>query len=183
MKICRLLLFVAALAPGLPAAEPAKVFEASLKEMEGEIVPLVEAMPAAEFGFAPTSGAFEGVRTFGLQARHIAFVMDEIASAVLGERNPSASAANENGPDDLKTKDQIVKYLKDAFAYAHRAVASLTAGNLLEPTADPFNPKAQRTRMDSISILLWHSYDHYGQMVEYARMNGVIPPASRPRNK
>jgi uncharacterized damage-inducible protein DinB len=165
------------------AAEPSKVFEASLRDMEREIVPLVEAMPAEKFGFAPTNGSFYGVRTFALQAKHIAFVMYEISAAVLGEKNPSASSPNENGPVDLKTKAEIARYLKDAFAYAHKAVASLTAANLLDETTDPFNPKGKRTRLDSASILLWHSYDHYGQMVEYARMNRVVPPASQPQPK
>ncbi len=174
-------LFTAALPSAkLMAAEPSKVFEAQLKDMEHEVLPLVEAMPAAKFNFAPTKGEFKGVRTFALEARHIAYVMYEISSAMLGEQNPSTTASNENGPDSLKSKDEIVKYVKDSFAYAHKAVASITTANLLEDTADPFNPKGKRSRMDSASILIWHSYDHYGQMVEYLRMNGIVPPASRP---
>ena len=67
----------------------------------------------------------------------------------------------------------------DSFAFAHKAAATLTNDNMLQETTDGFNPKGKRTRVDSISIMLWHTYDHYGQMVEYARMNSVIPPASR----
>ena len=69
--------------------------------------------------------------------------------------------------------------VKDAFAYAHKAVATLTNDNLMQTTVDPFNPKGQRTRVDSASIMSWHTYDHYGQMVEYLRMNNIVPPASR----
>ena len=166
--------------PVFAAADPAKVFEASLSSMEHEVAPLVEAMPAEKFNYAPTQGEFKGVRTFGLQAKHIAFVMYEISAAMLGEKNPSAGGPDENGPADLKSKEQIVKYVHDAFAYAHKAVNALTATNLLEETADPFNPKGKRSRLDSATILISHSFDHYGQMVEYVRMNGIIPPASRP---
>lgn len=158
---------------------PAQILDKQLSNTEHEFVPLVEAMPADKFGFAPKDGSFQGVRTFALEAKHAAFVIDEIASALLGEKNPSATGPNENGPENLTSKEDIVKYVKDAFAYGHRALATLTAANLLEQTTDPFSPKGKRARLDSASSMLWHTYDHYGQMVEYARMNNVIPPASR----
>jgi len=166
------------------AAEPpsaSKIFDRQLTSTEREVVSLVEAMPADKFDFKPTAGAFGDVRTFALEARHIAFVIDEVASAMLAEKNPSAEGANENGPDTLKTKEDVVKYLKDAFAYAHRAMAKLNNQNLLTETTDPFDPKGKRTLVDSAGIIFWHTFDHYGQMVEYARMNNVVPPASRPR--
>ena len=134
-------------------------------------------MPADKFDFAPTNGNFKGVRTFALQARHIAFEINTVASALLGETIPGQE--HDNGPDELKTKDQIVQYLKDAFAHAHRAIGTLTNANLLELTADPFNPKGKSTRIASVAIFYWHTYDHYGQMVEYLRMNNLTPPASR----
>ena len=168
---------VALTAADAPSA--AKVFETQLSNMEREFVPLVEAMPADKFGFAPTSGAFQGVRTFAAQSKHVAFVLYQVSAALLGEKNPSGGGKDENGPADLQSKGEVVKYVKDAFAYAHKAVATITNDNVMQETADPFNEKSKRTRMDSAGILIWHSFDHYGQMVEYARMNGVIPPASR----
>jgi hypothetical protein len=161
------------------AAPNAKqIFDRQLSNTEEEVVGLVEAMPADKFNFAPTNGEFTGVRTFALQARHIAYEINVVASALLGEASP-APAKNDNGPDTLKGKDDIVKYLKDAFAHAHRAIGTLTNQNLLEQTADPFNSKAKATRVASANIFFWHTYDHYGQMVEYLRMNGLKPPASR----
>jgi hypothetical protein len=161
------------------APTASQVFDRQLKSTEGEFVSLVEAMPADKFNYAPTAGEFTGVRTFAQEAKHAAFVLNEVSAAMLGEKNPSTTGANENGPDNLVTKDQIVQYVKDAFAYAHRAVATLTNQNLMLETTDPFNPKGKRTRVDSAGILFWHTFDHYGQMVEYARMNGIVPPASR----
>jgi hypothetical protein len=69
--------------------------------------------------------------------------------------------------------------VKDAFAYAHKAIAKLTNANMLEQTADPFDPKDKRARVDSVSIRFWHTNDHFGQAVEYARMNDIVPPASQ----
>lgn len=159
--------------------QASQVFDKTLTNTEKEFVSLVAAMPADKFGFAPTAGKFDGVRTFGQQAKHAAFVLNEVAAALLGEKNPSATGPNENGPDNVTGKDQILQYVKDAFAYAHKAVAKLTNANLMEQTADPFDPKVKRARVDSASILFWHTFDHYGQMVEYARMNGTVPPASQ----
>lgn len=154
-----------------------QIFDRQLSNTEREVVGLTEAMPAGKFNFAPTNGLFTGVRTFALEARHIAFEINVVASALLGE--PVPSQANDNGPDNLTTKDEIVKYLKDAFAHAHQAVATLTNDNLMELAPDPFNPKGKSPRVASVAIFYWHTYDHYGQMVEYLRMNGIKPPASR----
>ena len=155
-----------------------QIFDRQLSNTEREVVGLAEAIPADKFDFSPTNGNFKGVRTFALQARHIAFEINTVASALLGETIPGQE--HDNGPDELKTKDQIVKYLRDAFAHAHRAVGTLTNANLMELTADPFNPKGKSPRIASVNIFYWHTYDHYGQMVEYLRMNGLTPPASAP---
>ena len=150
-----------------------------LNNTEREVVGLVEAMPADKFGFTPTAGNFTGVRTFGTQAKHIAFIMNTVASALLGETMPPAK--DDNGPADMTKKEDIVKYMKDAFAHAHKAVGTITNANLIEVIGDPFNPKGKVTRIDTAEIFFWHTYDHYGQMVVYLRSNGVIPPASQPR--
>jgi len=165
------------------APKASEVFDRQLKSTEREVVSLVEAMPADKFNFAPKNGAFDTVRTFALQAKHIAFVIDGVSAAMLGEKNPSAGGPDENGPANMTSKEDIVKYVKDAFAYAHKAMATLTNENLMGETADPFDPKGKRTRADSASIIFWHTFDHYGQMVVYARMNDIIPPASMPQKK
>lgn len=169
----------------LLAAQPApptasKVFDQELTMIEGEFVPLAEAMPADKYDFVPTGGEFKGVRTFGQQVSHAAAVVYAVAAAVLVEKNPTEMGKDENGPATLKTKEDIVKYLKDAIAYGHKAMATLTESNLLEPVPSAFGSR-KVPRMSMASVAIWHSFDHYGQMVVYARMNGIIPPASRPR--
>jgi hypothetical protein len=166
-----------ALAANVPSAS--EVFDRQLTNTEREFVSLVEAMPADHFNFKPTNGTFNGVRTFSQQAMHAAAVLNQVASAMLGEKAPDMGKG-ENGPANVDGKDQVVEYVKNAFTLSHKAVATLTNANLMEEIADPFNPtKSKRTRVDCASILFWHTFDHYGQMVEYARMNNVVPPASR----
>ncbi len=154
-----------------------KVYDGMLKSVEGEAVSLAEAMPAEKYNFAPADGAFKGVRTFGQQARHLATIVYVVSASVLDEKCPVEVGENENGAASLKSKDEIVKYMKDAFAYAHKAMGTLTEQNQLGLVAGFGSKKQPRISMASASV--WHSFDHYGQMVVYARMNGVIPPASR----
>lgn len=173
-----LVLVSATLCAQAPSPTIAKIYDNQLATLEREFVPLVEAMPADKLGFAPTQGEFKGARSFAQQATHSAAVIYAVSAAVLGEKNPTDMGANENGPAALKTKEEIVKYVKDAFAYGHKAMLSLTDKNLTEMMASPFG-SGKMPRASAASIAVWHSFDHYGQMAVYARMNGVIPPASR----
>jgi hypothetical protein len=145
--------------------------------LEKELVPLAEAMPADKFDFAPTNGEFKGVRTFAQQVRHVATVNNGISAALLGEKLPFDFGKGENGPENLKTKDQIVQYLKDSFAKAHKAAATINDKNAMEVIDGPFGGKS--ARLGPATSMVWHSFDHYGQMAVYLRMNGIIPPASR----
>jgi hypothetical protein len=92
---------------------------------------------------------------------------------VTGEKIPDDWKGG-NGPDSLKTKADILKFLKDSWAMGHRAATSLTPENMLQPAANGKN-----TRIQYATFGVAHAYDHYGQMVEYLRMNGIVPPASR----
>jgi hypothetical protein len=156
-----------------------KVLDQEIKMIEGEFVSLAEAMPAEKYSFAPTMGEFKGVRTFGQQVAHTASAVYTGSAAILEEKPPVDLGADGNGPATLKTKDDIVKYLKGAFTYAHKAMAKLTAANLTDEVPAAWGGKSARLFM--ADLILWHSFDHYGQMVVYARMNGIVPPASRPK--
>lgn len=185
MNLTRTLTVFALAAASLLAADEApnlrQNFDRQLSGTEREVVGLVEAMPADKFGFAPSTpgGTFTGVRTFGVQAKHIAYIMNTVAASVLGETMPPAK--DDNGPAEMTKKEDIVKYLKDAFAHAHKAIATVTNTNLADALPNPFNPKGKTTRAEDVNLFYFHTYDHYGQMVVYLRMNGIIPPASAPR--
>jgi hypothetical protein len=167
----------------LPAADPvapplSKTFDGEVSMVEREVVSLAEAMPAEKYGFVPTGGEFSKSRTFGQQVAHIAAVNYACSAAVLGEKSPMEMGEGENGPASLKTKADIVKFLKDSFAYTHKAMATVTAQNLNDMIASAFGSN-KTPRVSMVSVPVWHTFDHYGQMVIYARMNGIVPPASR----
>jgi hypothetical protein len=159
------------------AAGPiADIYDAQVKAVENDVVKLATKMPADKYNFAPTSpGEFKGVRTFGLQVRHIATVVYQVSAAALGEKAPVELGTTDDGPDSLKTKDQILSYLKGALAYAHKAAQNLTEKNQLDDIKNPFGSTGTMKRAAAVGMIGWHSFDHYGQMVVYARMNGVVP--------
>jgi uncharacterized damage-inducible protein DinB len=160
-----------------PGPSIAKICNSAISQVEGEVVALAEAMPADKYNFAPTHGEFKDVRTFGQQMLHIATVNYSVSAAALGEKDPMEVGKGENGPAGITTKEAIVKYLKDSFAYAHKAAESLTAENYTELVKT--SPGHTSTRAALMAEPVWHSFDHYGQSVVYARMNGIVPPASR----
>jgi uncharacterized damage-inducible protein DinB len=143
------------------------------------IVDAAAAMPADKYGFAPTNGEFANVRTFSKQVRHLAATNYILAAAALGER-PPADAGDEQGPDSVVTKAQHLAYLRGSFDALERAARAI--GDRTIPVgSSPISPMqgGTATRTALISEAMTHAYDHYGQMVVYLRMNGVIPPASR----
>lgn len=153
------------------------VLEKSLKQAEGEFVGAADAMPEDKYSFAPTSGEFKGVRTYAAQIKHVAAVNYIVGAAILGEKSP-VDVGGENGPDSIKTKADVMKFLKDSFTYAHKAMASVDDKNAAGSIKSPFG-SGETTRLGMAIVLISHPFDHYGQMVEYLRMNGIVPPASR----
>lgn len=179
MGLALLFCTTAMLSQTKPSETPtiASALDHYISGVEHEIVPAADAMPEDKFSFAPTNGEFKGVRTFSQQVKHVAAVNYIIASAILQEK-PPVDPTGENGPDSIKTKADIVNYLKDSFTYVHKAVASLDEKNALKTVKNPFG-ESLVTPLELATWVPGHCFDHYGQMVEYLRMNNVIPPASR----
>jgi hypothetical protein len=155
-----------------------QLYDNQLRGPEREVVSLAEAMPGEKYSFAPTNGEFTGARTFLQQVTHIATTNYMVCGAVLEEKPDVDMGEHENGPKNIKTKDQAVKFLKDSFAYCHKALVTLTPENQVEMIPSPFG-QGQMARGAAAAAPVWHTFDHYGQMAVYARMNGVVPPASR----
>lgn len=170
---------VAANAQGKSDQKPtvAAVYDRTLSGIENEVVPAAEAMPDDKFNFAPTQGEFKGVRTFAQQVKHIAAVNYMLGAAILSEK-PPVELGGENGPDNITSKADSVAFLKNSFAYLDKALKSLDENNLLGQVQSPFGSN-KVSRMGLSLIAIGHPFDHYGQMVEYLRMNGIVPPASR----
>jgi hypothetical protein len=176
-----LLMAIAASAQATKAKEEKRtvtmVLDHTVSNLEMELVPAAEAMPEDKFGFAPTGGEFKNVRTFGQQIKHVAAVNYELGAALL-EQKPPVDIGDESGPTSITSKADIIKYLKDSFAYVHKAIATINETNLVGTVRSPFG-EGWVSRLGLASAVSSHGYDHYGQMVVYLRMNGIVPPASR----
>jgi uncharacterized damage-inducible protein DinB len=168
--------------PPAPPQHPTitSTLDFQLSIVEREFVSTADAMPEDKYSFAPTNGEFKGVRTFAQQVKHVARTNMRFFDAILGQAPPKAANRfeAENGPDSIKTKAQIMKYLRDSFALGHKAIATIDAKNAYQPVKNPPIPFLN-TPAAIATFAPAHAMDHYGQMVEYLRMNGIIPPASR----
>lgn len=171
---------VFAQAPKGAPATLAQIFDQQVSMVEGEVLALARKMPADKYNFAPATGTppagtFDGVRTFGQQVRHIATVVYDCASALSGEKPPvSTEGPDENGPTNITSKDDSLKYLEGAFAFAHKAVRTLTAENATQ------SAPMMGSKVANAAFIPAHSFDHYGQMVVYARLNGIKPGPDAP---
>jgi uncharacterized damage-inducible protein DinB len=158
------------IAPGTQI-DPRTTFDAQLTAFEQEFTAAAKAMPAEKYGFLPANTSatdFRGVRTFGAEVAHVAEANYFYGSAF--GRLPYPPEAK--GLDKLTGKDEILSALAASFAFAHKAVANLTKDNAFESI------RGNQTRASLAGGLVAHGFDHYGQMVEYLRMNGIVPPAS-----
>lgn len=155
------------------AVSPAASYGKLLSMMEKEFVDAVEAMPEDKFNFAPPegSGDFKGVRSFAGQVKHVT------GSSYYFFGGPSMTQdqvkAKEDAVEKLTSKADIVQAMKDSFKSAHAFVDGITAENVF--VAMP----SGSTRGGMATFGLAHMMDHYGQLVVYLRMNGIVPPASR----
>jgi len=161
-----------------PAPTLASMVDSEISAIEKQIVDVAQAMPEDKYNFSPESlsipgGDYKGVRTFATQVKHVGASNYFIWSTLTGDKVPE-NIKDGNGPVDLKTKADIIKFLKDSFALGHKAAATLTADNMLQPVGQGKSPRLHRAEFG-----IAHAFDHYGQMVEYLRMNGIVPPASR----
>jgi uncharacterized damage-inducible protein DinB len=153
------------------------ILDHTVLNLENEFVPAAEAMPEDKFSFAPTGGEFKGVRTYAEQIKHVAAVNYELGAAILEEKSP-VDLNGEAGPASVTSKADILKYLKESFEYVHKAIATINESNYTGTVRSPFG-EGKVSRMGLAMTVSWHGYDHYGQMVVYLRMNGIVPPASR----
>jgi uncharacterized damage-inducible protein DinB len=172
-------------APKVPAGtmiDPGKSMDGLLKIYEGEITGAVKAMPADKYSFAPSAAIFvpsqkvdylspndKGVRTFGQMVAHIAQANYYFFST-LGGAKPDVDM---KAMGDLTSKEDTVKALEGSFAYAHKQLATLTAANAFASVKD------DQTKTSMAAFGIAHMCDHYGQLAEYLRMNGIVPPASQ----
>jgi hypothetical protein len=164
--------------PSQPPPTIASIVDREISTIEKQVVDAAEAMPEGKFNFSPENlnipgGDYKGVRTFAVQVKHVAASNYFLWSHLTGDKLPEG-LKDGNGPENLKTKADILKFLKDSFVLGHKAATTLTTENMLQTAENSNSP-----RLYLATFAVAHAFDHYGQMVEYLRMNGIVPPASR----
>ncbi|PYT78153.1 MAG: DinB family protein [Acidobacteria bacterium] len=153
----------------------ASELDSQLGALESDFVSLAEAMPENQYSYAPTTGEFKGVRTFAQEVKHVAFANHLFFSAIVGEK--AEAGPGREGPQSIRTKAEILRYLRESFALGHRAIGTITPDNAVTIVENAPVPRF-KTRLAMATHACAHAYDHYGQLVEYLRANGIVPPAS-----
>jgi uncharacterized damage-inducible protein DinB len=151
----------------------------TLQFAEGNFLGVAEAMPENKYSFVPTTGKFDDVRSFGEQVKHVACAQFAFFNEFEGKKPPED--CEKGGHEPAKTKSELIKYLKDSFDYSNHVLATLTAKNALDRVEGRY--AGPNTKLGISVVAVWHITDHYGQLVEYLRMNGIVPPMTQKYNE
>ena len=129
-----------------------------------------EEMPESAYSFKPSPD----VRSFGQQVAHVADDQYNLCAPAKGETRTGAYRQIEQ---TLSTKTELVAALKSAFAYCDGVYDAMTDAQGIAPVTGQ-----QRTRFGMLNWNLWHTWEHYGNVVVYLRMKGLVPPSSQGMN-
>ncbi len=162
--------------------------KAVMREFEGqeyEVRSAAEAMPADKWSYRPAQGLFKNekpafgpaeVRTFAEQVKHVA--CSNFAFVAELEAGTPPETCDKGGPSPAKTRAELLDYLRDSFAALKKPLAAITSKNMYDPVEGPY--AGPNTRLGLAEVCIWHAAEHYGQMIIYLRLNGIVPPTSRP---
>jgi hypothetical protein len=143
--------------------------------VQASFLNVAEAMPESKYSFIPTAGEFKGVRSFGEQVKHVACANYAFFNQIEGKKPPDL--CEKGGPDPAKSKAELLKYLRDSFTYGNRVLATVNSRNALDRVEGRYG--GPNTKLGMCVTAVWHITDHYGQIVEYLRMNGIVPPTTQ----
>jgi uncharacterized damage-inducible protein DinB len=156
-----------------PADSPSKAVLASWNEIGRKLIAMAEDFPEDKYDFKPTPAQ----RTFAEQLLHSANANYFFTDAAMGIKMP---AEEDPKRADYKTKADVVSFVKKAFADGAAAIQAKGDGGMSDLIVDPFEHKQYRIS-DAAYGFIEHSGEHYGQLVVYYRVAGLVPPESRPK--
>ncbi len=168
--------FLGAQAPAaISQGSPRKAVDALVFRFEREFVSVAKTMPADKYDFSPASLALPGanfvkVRSFADQVKHVTQANYAIAALIAG----APEAVDVAAIGKLKTKDEILAALAASFLAVHQSIATITPANQND-VVDDNGVAPDQTRESEAAWVAVHGYDHYGQLVEYLRLNGLTP--------
>lgn len=150
---------------------------AILSYTEDQFLSVADAMPVEKYSYVPSSsgGNFDGVRTFAEQVKHVACANFAFFNEIEGKTPPDS--CEKGGPAPTKTKAELLQYLRDSFAYGNKVLATINAQNAMDRVEGRYG--GPNTKLGMATIAVWHVADHYGQVVYYLRLNGIVPPPTQ----
>jgi uncharacterized damage-inducible protein DinB len=148
-----------------------RVIQNAWNSAKRNIVESADQMPEENYAFKPV----DGVRTFGQILAHVAGTNYVYCSAAKGEKSPHAEDEFEK---TATTKGAIVKALADSVAYCDAAYAAATDASNLEMVTPPFG-RGQTARLSPLLGNITHNVEHYGNLVTYFRIKGMVPPSTK----
>jgi uncharacterized damage-inducible protein DinB len=167
--------------PTTPAANPiTAAFKARIAVIHRNIAQAFDSIPESKFGYKPTPAQ----RTFGDVAQHVASDSYVFCSN-FGAMKPTIDAKDTSTPDSVKAtwpKAELVSKLKASFAFCDQAIEQVTDASL--PDAISFTYGGAERKSTRVNMLLLHALDladHYSQIANYMRLNGMLPPSALPR--
>lgn len=148
-----------------------------LSYTEDQFISVAEAMPVEKYSYIPRApgGNFDGVRSFGEQVKHVACANFAFFNEVEGKTPPAD--CEKGGPAPAKTKAELLQYLRDSFACGNGVLATINAQNAMDRVEGRYG--GPNTKLGMAVIAVWHIADHYGQIVYYLRLNGIVPPPTQ----
>lgn len=146
-----------------------------LRTAEGQLLSIAEAMPEEKYGFIPSAGRFDDARSFGEQVKHVACSQFAFFNEIEGKTPPES--CERGGPSKAASKAELLQYLRDSFAYGNKILATVDAKTALDRVEGRY--AGPNTKLGLAVTAVWHITDHYGQLVEYLRMNGIVPPVTQ----
>ena len=157
--------------------------ERLFKKVQSDIMTTAQAMPEEKFDFTPDSlhingAAFDGVRTFAGQIMHLASD-NMLIWAAINDQKLAYDIPDVNGPKNIKTKKDIIEYLKYSFEVGEKAIKTINAQTALALIEFRWR---KLSKLDLAFYGIVHANEHYGQMVVYLRMCGIIPPPTKAEN-
>ncbi|MGA8149477.1 MAG: DinB family protein [Terriglobales bacterium] len=129
----------------------------ALQWAEGQFYSVAEAMPESKYGYIPTAGQFDGVRSFAEQVKHVACANYGFFNEIEGKIPPEG--CEKGGPSQAKTKAELLKYLKESFDYGNKVLETIDAKNALDRVEGPY--AGPNTKLGIAVAAVWHVADHY----------------------
>jgi uncharacterized damage-inducible protein DinB len=159
-------------APG-PVLSPSQAVLEQWNDIGRKLIAMAEDFPEDKYDFKPTPAQ----RTFALQLLHAANANYFFIDPLMGKKMP---AVEDPKRSDFKTKADIVAFVKKSFADGAEAIKAKGDKGLNDLMTDPFSREQMRV-YDLAYGFIEHSGEHYGQLVVYYRLSGLVPPESRPK--